>query len=91
MKRSEWYNSSKFLKLRLLGHISGDIKQKTQELYDLLNILNIEYGPMTVYDKFCLAERQLRIIDGEAANLGRAMDALIRFLEPAKLEPDDVP
>lgn len=86
MTREEWYNSPKFLKLRLLNQLSHSLKHTTQQLHDLLRVLDAEEGPMMVHDKFNLAERQLRVVDLEAVQLARRMDELARFLEPSKFE-----
>jgi len=89
MKREEWYQSTKFKKLRLLNNYSHEIKQMTQKLYDLLEIVTEDNPDAMVGDKFTIAERQLRIVDIEAVNLSRAMDAFARTLEPKKF--DDYP
>jgi signal transduction histidine kinase len=81
MTRDEWPKSPLFLKLRLLNHRSHEIRQITQEIYDLLAILDAEYGPL-VGDRFRLAERQLRIMDMEASRLIEYMDRMCDMLRP---------
>lgn len=93
MKREEWYKSTKFKKLRLLNNWTHEIKQMTQKLYDLLEIVVEDNPDCAIGDKFTIAERQLRIVDIEAKNLISAMDSFARTLEPRKFDdwPDPLP
>lgn len=86
MKREEWYESTKFKKLRLLNNWTHEIKQMTQKLYDLLEIVTEDTPDCMVGDKFTIAERQLRIVDIEAKNLITAMGAFAHTLEPHKFD-----
>lgn len=84
MTRDEWYKSPLFMKLRLINNRVSDIKQTTQQVYDLLAMLDTEHGPL-VGDKFSLAERQLRIVDIETVRLIEYMNRMCDVLTP-KLE-----
>lgn len=86
MKRQEWYDSVQFKKLRLLNNWSHEIKQMTQKLYDILEIVLEDKPDAAIGDKFHIAERQLRIVDVEAIRLIDAMGSFARTLEPREFE-----
>jgi hypothetical protein len=86
MTRDEWYKSPLFVKLRLVNNISHEIKHKAQHLYDLLAVLEAEHGPLMVYDKFNLAERQLKIVNLEATRLIEYMGRLDGLLAPKSFD-----
>lgn len=80
MENEDWYNSLEFKKIRLLNNFTHEIKQMTQKLYDLLEIVVEDNPDCMVGDKFTIAERQLHIVDIEAKNLISAMDSFTRTL-----------
>ncbi len=82
MKRDDWYSSTKFLKLRLLNNVSHDIIQKTQQLYDLLNLVLEDQPDLMCFDPFTIAERQLRVTSLEAKKLTDVLDRLANKLSP---------
>lgn len=82
MKRDDWYNSTKFLKLRLLNNVAHELKQGTQRLYDLLNLILEDNPDLMCCDPFSLAERQLRVTDLEVMRLIDRMDKLAHRLSP---------
>lgn len=87
MTRDEWYKSKKWLILRLSNQLSFEIGQRVQQLYDLLNILEAEFGPgLTATDRFNLVERQLRVLGLEATNLTRVMGNLESMLGPKSFD-----
>ncbi len=82
MTRDEWFNSKRQMLLRLLNNFSADILHKTQETYDILNILLIEEPDLVVADKFTIVERQLRVMNSEAWRLQEVASKLMQFLTP---------
>lgn len=86
MKRQEWYDSVQFKKLRLLNNWTHEIKQMTQKLYDILEIVLEDKPDSVIGDKFTIAERQLRIVDVEAVRLIDAMSKFTVTLEPREFE-----
>jgi hypothetical protein len=77
--------------LRLLNNITHEIKQKTQHLYDLMELLISQKGDLFFCDKFNVAERQLRIVDAEASRLIREMSSLDHFLSPHTFDDMEAP
>lgn len=88
MKRDEWYDSAKFLKLRLGNNISHEVLHKVQHLHDLIALLDKEYGPLMVCDKFNLVERQLRIVNLEIGKFIGFFGDLERMMSPNKFDDD---
>ena len=82
MTREEWYASPGFIKLRFLNNIAAGIQHKTQELYDVLELLLAENPDLFVFDKFTLVERQARIVNLEASKLWEHCRKLDVLLEP---------
>jgi hypothetical protein len=84
MTREEWYASPNFIKLRFLNNIAAGIQHKTQELFDVLELILAENPDLFVFDKFSLVERQAKIVNLEASKLwGRCRDLDILF-EPSQ-------
>lgn len=81
MTQEEWYASPGFIKLRFLNTIASGIQYKTQELYDVLELIAAEQEVM-VSDRFSLVERQLRIVNLEAAKLWDYCRKLETTLQP---------
>ena len=63
MTRDEWFNSTEFMKQRLMNNIASEVKFKLQHLRDLLAIYANEkgVGVGVISDRFTLADRQLKI------------------------------
>lgn len=92
MKREEWYESRKFLLLRLVNNFVHDLSQTTQRLYDLTNLLNQEFdNGLTVCDKFTILERQLRLVQVESQRLIRAEAEFSHFVSPRRFDDDAGP
>lgn len=84
MTREEWYKSTEFLKTRRFHNRAFKIGELIDELYEELQILNDEFGPL-LHDKFSLYERQLQILRLEADRLrsygidaGRLLEMMIK-------------
>lgn len=82
MTREEWYASPDFIKLRFLNKIASGIQHKTQEIYDVLNLILAENPNLAVYDIFSLVERQAKIVNLEASKLWERCRNLGNWLEP---------
>ena len=82
MTREEWQSSPNFIKLRFLNNIAAGIQHKTQELYDVLELILAEYPDLLVFDKFNLVERQAKIVHLEASKLWERCRALDSLFEP---------
>lgn len=82
MTKEEYYDSSEFKIMRLLGHFAHDMKQKTQETFDILEILLEKRQDLLCCDKFNLVERQLRIVDIETVRLIDRVSNLSHLLSP---------
>lgn len=82
MTREEWYGSPDFIKLRFLNTIASGIQYKTQELYDVLELIASEKEGISVLDRFNLVERQLRVVNLEAAKLWEYCRKLEATLQP---------
>lgn len=79
MTREEWYAS---LELRFLNNIAAGIQHKTQELYDVLELILAEKPDLIVFDRFTLVERQAKIVNLEASKLWDYCRKLATILEP---------
>lgn len=86
MTQDEWYESDEFKTMRLLNNLTHGIKQTTQQLYDLLQLVMSQNEGIGCHDKFTIYERQLRIVDAEAANLIRTCSGLESLVRPKKEE-----
>lgn len=82
MTREEWYASPDFIKLRFLNNIAAGIQHKTQELYDVLELILAEKPNLMVLDRFNLVERQAKIVNLEASKLCGYCRNLDTYLEP---------
>ena len=81
MTKEEWYGSPDFIKLRFLNTIAAGIQYKTQELYDVLELIATN-PEVTVSDRFNLVERQLRVVNLEASKLWEYCRKLEETLQP---------
>lgn len=81
MTQEEWYASPGFIKLRFLNNIAAGIQYKTQELYDVLELIASEQE-ILASDRFNLVERQLKIVNLEAAKLWDYCRKLETILQP---------
>jgi len=82
MTNEEWYGSPDFIKLRFLTTIAAGIQYKTQELYDVLELIAAEKEGIAVLNNFNLVERQLRIVNLESAKLWEYCRKLAETLQP---------
>lgn len=88
MTREEWYNSPKFVKLRLLNNLVHELIHKNQQVRDLLAVIDADYGPL-VGDRFSLVERQQRIVALEVDKLVGYASRMTDSLSPHTF--DDFP
>lgn len=91
MTRDEYYNSPEFKTNRLLNNMVHDLKQQTQRIYDVLALVLERKPDLIFFDKFNLVERQLRIVDAEAARLIRETSALEHMLYPKNFDDITLP
>lgn len=68
MTREEWYRSIEFMKCRRFHNRAFRVGELIGELYEELQILNEELGPL-MHDKIHLYERQLQVLRLEADRL----------------------
>jgi hypothetical protein len=81
--REEWYSSKKFLLLRLINQMSNELKHKTQQLHDVVSLLNAEYETgLSVTDKFNLLVRQMKVVNLEIDELIGDANKLHDLLSP---------
>lgn len=89
MSRKEWYESTAFLKARLLNNLCAEIGQTVQEALDVLKIIDAEHGPLVGNDKFLLVERQLRVVGLGSDEMWRAVREFCSFVESNSIEEEE--
>ena len=82
MTREEWYRTPDFIILRFLNNMVADVGHKTQEIRDILELMEAHRPDLSVMDRFSVVERQLRVVSLEAKRLWDECRKLDELLSP---------
>lgn len=82
MTQSEYYESPSFLITRLLNNKVHGLTQTTQQIADILLLVESIHPGVFLGDRFSVVERQLRIVHLEAQRLIRETSLLEERLRP---------
>lgn len=84
MTRAEWDAAPLNIKLRMLNNIVAEMNTKSQQVKDLLSLLEAEHGPFMCArsDRMGLADRQQRVVALEIGNLWRVISGVEQMLTP---------
>lgn len=88
MTRDEYYESPSFLITRLLNNKVHGLTQATQQIHDILFLIEGIHAGVFLGDRFSVVERQLRVVSLEAQRLIREVSLLEDKLRPKSFSDD---